>query len=180
MKDVDAGEMVTLIDACHSAASVPESFSGQALWAIVGFGQLAYDKGMQILAATQADDVALESEKQAQGLLTYALVDDGLKARKAAPEGKQAITISNWLHYAEMRVPELYDEISAGKRQVVGFDLADAKREPTSKDPLIDSAFYPQLQSVPRPRPSSIFINGKMTRYYDRNRFPTSHLNCTR
>jgi hypothetical protein len=33
--------------------------------------KLAYDKGMRILAATQADNVALESEKLGQGLLTY-------------------------------------------------------------------------------------------------------------
>jgi hypothetical protein len=72
-----------------------------------GLGQLAYDKGMQILAATQADNVALESERLGQGLLTYALVQDGLKARKAAPDGNGPITIKTWLRYAEKRVPEL-------------------------------------------------------------------------
>jgi hypothetical protein len=35
-----------------------------------GLSQLAYDKGMQILAATQTENVAIESEKLGQGLLT--------------------------------------------------------------------------------------------------------------
>jgi hypothetical protein len=64
------------------------------------------------------------------GLLTYALVQDGLNARKAAPDGKGPITIKTWLRYAEKRVPELYDEIEAGKLRLVG------------KDPIIDPAFY--------------------------------------
>jgi len=69
---------------------------------------------MRILAATQADNVALESEKLGQGLLTYALVDEGLKAHKAAPDGKGPITIGAWLRYAEKRVPQLYDDIQGG------------------------------------------------------------------
>lgn len=52
---------------------------------------------MQILAGTQADDVALESENLGQGLLPPALVQDALTARKAAPDRKGPITIKNWL-----------------------------------------------------------------------------------
>ena len=141
LRDVDAGEMVMLIDACHSAASVPEGFKPGPM-GDRGLGQLAYDKGMQILAATQADNVALESERLGQGLLTYALVDDGLKARKAAPDGKGPITIKSWLHYAETRVPELYNEIQAGKLKLVGFNSADQTRALVAKEPTIDSIFY--------------------------------------
>jgi uncharacterized caspase-like protein len=141
LRDVDAGEMVMLIDACHSAASVPEGFKPGPM-GDRGLGQLAYDKGMQILAATQADNVALESERLGQGLLTYALVDDGLKARKAAPDGKGPITIKSWLHYAETRVPELYNEIQAGKLKLVGFNNTDQTRALVAKEPTIDSIFY--------------------------------------
>jgi WD40 repeat protein len=130
LRNVDAGEIVMLIDACHSAAGVPESFKPGPM-GDRGLGQLAYDKGMQILAATQADDVALESEKLGQGLLTYALIQEGLKAHKAAPSANP-ITIKTWLHYAEKRVPELYDDIQTGKLKLVG------------KDPIIDPAFYSQ------------------------------------
>jgi uncharacterized caspase-like protein len=135
--------MVMLLDACPSAASVPEGFKPGPM-GDRGLGQLAYDKGMQILAATQADNVALESEKLGQGLLTYALVDDGLKARKAAPDGKGPVTIETWLRYAEKRVPELYDDIKAGKLRMLGFDRKDDARRLAAKDPIIDPAFLTQ------------------------------------
>ena len=106
LREVDAGELVMIIDACHSAASVPEGFKPGPM-GDRGLGQLAYDKGMQILAATQADNVALESEKLGQGLLTYALVQEGLKDRRAVSGGTGSITIKSWLRYAEKRVPEL-------------------------------------------------------------------------
>jgi WD40 repeat protein/uncharacterized caspase-like protein len=141
LREVDAGELVMIIDACHSAASVPEGFKPGPM-GDRGLGQLAYDKGMQILAATQADNVALESENLGQGLLTYALVQDGLKARKAAPDGKGPITIKAWLRYAEKRVPELYEDVRAGRLRVVGFDATDADRQLVAKDSSINPAFY--------------------------------------
>jgi WD40 repeat protein len=143
LREVDAGELVMIIDACHSAASVPEGFKPGPM-GDRGLGQLAYDKGMQILAATQADNVALESAKLGQGLLTYALVDDGLKARKAAPEGNGPITIKAWLRYAEKRVPNLYDDIRSSRVKLVGFDPQDAKRELVARDSTVDPAFYTQ------------------------------------
>lgn len=39
--------------------------------------QLAYDKRMRIIAATQAANVALENARLRQGLLTCALVNKG-------------------------------------------------------------------------------------------------------
>jgi hypothetical protein len=142
LKDVDAGEMAMIIDACHSAASVDQPGFKPGPMGDRGLGQLAYDKGMRILAATQADNVALESEKLGQGLLTYALVDEGLKGHKAAPGGAGPITIGAWLRYAEQRVPKLYDEIQAGKLKLVGFEPYGPGRALAAKDPLVDTVFY--------------------------------------
>jgi uncharacterized caspase-like protein len=144
LKDVDAGELAMIIDACHSAASVPAGFKPGPM-GDRGLGQLAYDKGMRILAATQADNVALESEKLGQGLLTYALVDEGLKAHKAAPDGKGPITIGAWLHYAEQRVPQLYDDIQAGRIQAVKLEAANDAARALTKEPIIDPAFRDQI-----------------------------------
>jgi hypothetical protein len=82
-----------------------------------GLGQLAYDKGMRIIAATQANDVALEVGKLKQGLLSYALIKDGIEEGKANIEepGKPELFTGEWLRYSEQRVPELYDEIRTGK-----------------------------------------------------------------
>lgn len=78
-------------------------------------GQLAYDKGMRLLAASQADDVALEVEKLQQGLLTYALMQDGLGEGKADKNGDGRITLDEWLAYGAERVPTLYDDVKAGR-----------------------------------------------------------------
>jgi uncharacterized caspase-like protein len=80
LRDIDAGEMVMIVDTCHSAATVEADGFKPGPMGSRGLGQLAYDKGMKILAASQADDVALEVEGLKQGLLTYALVHDGLEA----------------------------------------------------------------------------------------------------
>jgi hypothetical protein len=80
--------------------------------------------------------------RNSQGLLTYALVRDGLRARKAAPESNGPITIKSWLRYAEKRVPELYQNIRAGRLKVVGFDAPDTKRQLVARDSSVNPAFY--------------------------------------
>jgi uncharacterized caspase-like protein len=143
---VDAGELAMIIDACHSAASVDQPGFKPGPMGDRGLGQLAYDKGMRILAATQADNVALESEKLGQGLLTYALIDEGLKDRKAAPDGKGPITIGAWLHYAEQRVPKLYDDIRADKIHAAEVVVSnDPARTIITREPIFDPAFRDQI-----------------------------------
>jgi hypothetical protein len=118
LRDVDAGEMVMVVDTCHSAATVEEPGFKPGPMGSRGLGQLAYDKGMRILAASQADDVAVESAKLKQGLLTYALVHDGLEAMQAVKPGTQQITLDSWLEYGSERVPKLYVEVVQNNVQV--------------------------------------------------------------
>lgn len=145
LRDVDAGDMTLIVDACHSAASVGNEFKPGPMGSR-GLGQLAYDKGMRILAATQADNVAWESGKARQGLLTFALVRDGLEQGSAdfKPQDR-VIKLNEWLEYGVMRVPKLYDCVrnpNCGLRdleQVAGpapksqhpalFDFARKRRE---------------------------------------------------
>jgi uncharacterized caspase-like protein len=111
LRDVDAGELIMVVDACHSAASVESPEFKPGPMGSRGLGQLAYDKGMRILASTRADDVAWESARTKQGLLSYALVHDGLEEGKAdfrPADGR--IGIQEWLEYAAQRVPQLYAE----------------------------------------------------------------------
>ncbi len=124
LKEIDAGDMVMIVDACHSAATVNAQGFKPAPMGSRGLGQLAYDKGMKILASTQADDVALEFEKLEQGLMTYALTRDGLEARQAdfAPPDR-AITLSEWLAYGAKRVGELHAELRQGELQSFGLGV---------------------------------------------------------
>ena len=84
-----------------------------------GLGQLAYDKDMKILSATQADNVALELGSLQQGLMTYALLQDGIAGKLADADNDGRLTAAEWLGYAEKRVPELYQEVKEGRRGVI-------------------------------------------------------------
>jgi hypothetical protein len=114
LRDVDAGELVFVVDACHSAAGIQGAGFKPGPMGSRGLGQLSYDKGMRILTSTQADDVALEFNLVEMGLLTYALTRDAVEARRAdfLPADRR-ITVSEWLAYAVERVPTLHAELES-------------------------------------------------------------------
>lgn len=123
LRDVDAGQIALVIDACQSAASVEANSFKPGPMDSRGLGQLAYDKGMRILAASQSDDVAVESSKIGDGLLTYALVHDGLAAGQADSDPCDGrITLGKLFKYAVARVPSLYAEVITGKIDTFGRD----------------------------------------------------------
>jgi uncharacterized caspase-like protein len=107
LRPVDAGEMAFVLDACHSAESVEAGEFKPGPMGSRGLGQLAYDKRMRILVASQAREVAVEYDKLQQGLLSYVLTQDGLLHGKAdwKPADRQ-ITVSEWLSYAANAVPK--------------------------------------------------------------------------
>jgi hypothetical protein len=123
LRDVDAGELVMIVDACQSAAAVEGKGFKPGPMGSRGLGQLAYDKGMRILAATQADNVALEHGLIRQGLLSYALVRDGIELGRAdfKPQDKM-ITLGEWLEYARDRVPQVFAEVRSGQVRGDGPD----------------------------------------------------------
>lgn len=115
LRDIDAGEMVMVIDACHSAASVQGDGFKPGPMGSRGLGQLAYNKGMKILTSTNSNDVALESEDVKHGYLTYALVQEGLARNMAdfLPKDNK-VTFVEWFKYGAQRVPKLHAEIKSG------------------------------------------------------------------
>jgi WD40 repeat protein len=119
LRGVDAGEMVMVIDACQSAGTVKGEEGGEfkpGPMGSRGLGQLAYDKGMKILAASQADDYAFEYDRLQHGLLSYALLSDGVEAKKADQKPKdRLIMMSEWLGYGERRVPVLVEAMRRGE-----------------------------------------------------------------
>ena len=158
LRGVDAGEMALVIDSCHSAASVEAGGFKPGPMGDRGLGQLAYDKGMRILAATQADDVALESERLGQGLLSYALVRDGLgKARRADLDGDGRVMLQEWLEYGEKRVPDLYEEVKSGKLRLAGRDTA---ADPAFLTQVVRNAQTPSLFDFHR-RADSVVLVGQ-------------------
>jgi WD40 repeat protein len=96
---VDAEQLVMVVDACHSAAAVEAGGFKPGPMGNPGLGQLSYDKGMPILAATQAADSAWAER---YSLLSYALAEEGI--------GEKQLGLNDALRYAEHRVPKLYEE----------------------------------------------------------------------
>jgi WD40 repeat protein len=145
LRDVDGGELALIIDACHSASAVETADFKPAPMNSRGLGQLSYDKGMRILTATQADNVALETNKTRQGLLSYALLQNGLNDFQAdfKPQDR-TIVMSEWLNFGVERVPRLWDESQTGQVKVVREtkDTAEAesqqKQEKTQQPSLFD------------------------------------------
>jgi hypothetical protein len=105
---IDAGEMVLVIDACRSGQALQADDPRQGPMNSKGLAQLAYEKGMYILTASQGYQAALEASSYGHGLLTYALVEEGLKSAKADDEPKDGqVTLREWLDYASQEVPQL-------------------------------------------------------------------------
>ena len=144
LRDVDAGEMAMIIDACHSAASVDAGGFKPGPMGDAGLGQLAFDKGIRILAATQADDVALEDPVLRQGLLTYALASEGITAKGglADGDGDGRITLDEWLGYATLRMPTLSADARLGRLTTTasgarGWASDSAETRPPIQEPSL-------------------------------------------
>lgn len=115
LRHVDSERFLMVIDACNSAASVQGREFRPGPMSSAGLGQLAYNKRMMILTASQAEEFALENKTLKHGLLTFSLVEEGLLDKRAdhLPKDKQ-IFAREWFNYALNRVPVLYSEIAAG------------------------------------------------------------------
>ncbi|HEY5723743.1 MAG TPA: hypothetical protein VIT45_15635 [Allosphingosinicella sp.] len=144
---IQAAEIALIVDACHSAASVDGGDFKPGPMGDAGLGQLAFDKGIRILAATQADDVALEDPVLRQGLLTYALAGEGITATggKADMDSDGRIGLDEWLVYASRRLPSLSEDVrlgrftgAAGQRGFVLLDDAPARRPKVQEPSLFD------------------------------------------
>jgi hypothetical protein len=122
LRPVDAGETILIVDACQAAASVEREGFKPGPMGDRGLGQLAYDKRMRVLAATQASDAALESARLRHGFLTYSLVVDGLSGGLADHDPRDGgIRLDEWLRYGLRRVPVLVHGVLTGRRPDAGL-----------------------------------------------------------
>lgn len=98
---VDAGKLVMVLDSCHSGA-VPGKESRPAPLGDSGFGQLIYDKRMQILSASQPAQTA-RGEFVTSGEGRTLLVDALETVAKDNPQH----TLDQWLQDAEKQLPSV-------------------------------------------------------------------------
>ena len=144
VEGLDAGHLLLVIDACNSGQALEAEEKRRGPMNSKGLAQLAYEKGMYILTAAQSYQAALEAAQLGHGLLTYALVEEGLKTAIADTEPKDGVVnAKEWLDFATDRVPQMQEEKMKQTRGV-GLGIAFAEGEQNIADP--------DKRSIQRPR----------------------------
>ncbi|HSP62401.1 MAG TPA: caspase family protein [Pyrinomonadaceae bacterium] len=130
-----AGSLLMVIDACNSGQALEAEEKRRGPMNSKGLAQLAYEKGMYILTAAQSYQAALEAAQFGHGLLTYVLVEEGLKTAAADNEPKDGvISAREWLDFATERVPQMQEEKMKQARGL-GLDIAFTEGEKNIADP---------------------------------------------
>ena len=116
-----------ILDACQSGGSVQEGGLLSAPTAQLTLGQLAKEKQMMILSATQASDVALESATLKHGLLTSAMAAFAIGDSSADLDHDRSLSWKEWMLYPTKAVPELSAQITQQKELGRGFRRVNAE-----------------------------------------------------
>jgi WD40 repeat protein/uncharacterized caspase-like protein len=144
VEGLDAGHLLMVIDACNSGQALEAEEKRRGPMNSKGLAQLAYEKGMYILTAAQSYQAALEAAQLGHGLLTYALVEEGLKTAIADIEPKDGLlSAREWIDFATERVPQMQEEKMKETRGV-GLAIAFTEGEQNIADP--------QKRTLQRPR----------------------------
>jgi WD40 repeat protein len=108
VEGIDADKFLMVIDACNSGQALEAEEQRRGPMNSKGLAQLAYEKGMYILTAAQSYQAAQEASQLGHGLLTYALVEEGLKQAAADSNPKDGqVWVREWFDYASTRVPNM-------------------------------------------------------------------------
>jgi WD40 repeat protein len=147
---VDAAQALLVLDACNSGQALEAEDKRLGPMNSKGLAQLAYEKGMFILAAAQGYQAAKEATQLGHGLLTYALVVQGLgeSAADSRPRDGQVL-MGEWLDFATERVPLMQLETMRKSR---GLALGQTPKPPVvfvdGEERIVD----PENRSLQRPR----------------------------
>ena len=144
VEGLDAAHLVMIIDACNSGQALEAEEKRRGPMNSKGLAQLAYEKGMYILTAAQSYQAALEAAQLGHGLLTYALVEEGLKTAVADSQPQDGLlNAREWLDFATERVPQM-QEAKMKESRGVGVQIAFTAGE--------EKVTEPEKRTVQRPR----------------------------
>lgn len=100
---IDAGNIALIIDSCHSGKVLESEEWRVGPMNSRGLAQLAWEKGMEILTASQSNQYAKELRELGHGILTKCLLDGFSKA----PRSDNGLYADQWLDYAVDEVPKI-------------------------------------------------------------------------
>lgn len=143
VRDLDAGEFLLVLDACYSGAFIEKGFKPGPMTSR-GVGQLAYTKGIKILAATQENNTSMEVKNLKHGVLSFALINEGIEQNLADyfPTDK-IVTTAEWLGFGVKRVP------------VIAADIKQKTNNPAIKERLLQQ---PKLFNFSRNRRGDVLF----------------------
>ncbi len=146
VEGIAASSLLMVIDACNSGQALEAEEKRRGPMNSKGLAQLAYEKGMYILTAAQSYQAALEAAQFGHGLLTYALVEEGLKTPVADSEPKDGVVNAReWLDFATERVPQMQEEKMKQTRGLgigIAFTEGEQKTEPAKRSVQRPRVFY--------------------------------------
>lgn len=152
---IDAGQILLVIDACNSGQALESEEQRRGPMNSKGLAQLAYEKGMYILTASQSYQAAIETARLGHGYLTYSLVEEGLRSGAAdrAPADGQVL-LREWLNFATERVPQIHRESVALKQQ--GRQLVH--KETAAQETKISALQQPRVFYRREPEPHPLVV----------------------
>jgi hypothetical protein len=137
VEGIDADKLLMVIDACNSGQALEAEERRRGPMNSKGLAQLAHEKGMYILTAAQSYQAAQEVSQLGHGLLTYALVEEGLKqgAADSDPQDRQ-IVVREWFDYATTRVPNMQlEKLKVARDLGLGLSFVEPDTNPISAAP---------------------------------------------
>jgi WD40 repeat protein len=148
---VDAGQLLLVIDACNSGQALESEEKRRGPMNSRGLAQLAYEKGMYVLTASQSVELAFESEALKHSYLTFALVEEGLKTNAADKEPTDGqVFLREWFDFATERVPRLRQEKveQSAKRQGKALELVEVTEQGKVQTPRVFYRREPDTQPL--------------------------------
>jgi len=118
LKPLDVDQLLLVIDACNSGQALKSTDERRGPMNAKGLAQLAYEKGMYVLTASQSDEVAFESAGLKHSYLAYALIEEGIKSGAADTDHDGQIFLNEWFSYATDRVPKIRASKQEGGKQL--------------------------------------------------------------
>jgi WD40 repeat protein len=124
---IDAARILLIIDACNAGQALGGEDERRGPMNSQGLGQLAYEKGMYVLAAAQGYQAATEARVLGYSLLADSLLREGLTVSADARRDGQ-ITSREWFEFAARRVPQRQRELMRAA-QTAGSSLVFVDQE---------------------------------------------------
>jgi len=104
-KGLQAQQIALVFDSCHSGKVLEGEEWRVGPMNSRGLAQLAWEKGMEILTASQSDEFAMENNRLGHGILTYCLLEGFDKA----PYEDNKLYSDVWLEYAANEVHNVFE-----------------------------------------------------------------------